>query len=88
MNNDRRKALRKVAEEFKELIGKLADCRMELETLRDEEQECLDNMPENLQGSDRYQAAEDAISAMDDAISTIEDFEVSDVEDNIENACA
>lgn len=61
MNDTRRKALRKLAE-------KLEDIRAEIESLKDEEQEYRDSMPENLQGSERYEASEDADGNMDDAI--------------------
>lgn len=37
-----------------------------------EEEDCMDNMPENLQGSDRYSAMEDAVSELEDAESDIE----------------
>ena len=45
MNNTRRKALNKIAEELREINERL-------EALRDEEQEYQENMPENLQESD------------------------------------
>ena len=51
MNKLRRKALDRIAETLNELYE-------ELESLRDEEHDYMDNMPENLQGSERYEAAE------------------------------
>ena len=53
MNKVRRKALNELKEQLEVLME-------ELESLRDEEQEAMDNMPESLQGSDRYQMMEDA----------------------------
>ena len=44
-----------------------------LEGARDEEQEYYDNMPENLQASDKGEAAENAVSNLDEAISAIEE---------------
>ena len=44
-----------------------------VQDVRCEEEEALDNMPENLSGSERYCRMEDAISDLDDAISSIED---------------
>jgi len=38
----------------------------------EDEQDCLDNMPENLQYSDRYESMEAAISKLEDAIDNIE----------------
>ena len=39
----------------------------------DQEQDCLDNMPENLQMSDRYEQMESAIECLEDAVSHIDD---------------
>lgn len=51
MNKARRKKLRTLAEQ-------LDDIMIELEMLKGEEETYLYNIPENLQGSDRYEAAE------------------------------
>lgn len=66
MNKPRRKALEKV-------INIIEEAKGELEMLRDEEQEYMDNMPENLADSDRYNAADSAVSNMDDAINELEE---------------
>lgn len=55
MNKQRRKSLNK-------LIEKLEEVKSDLESLKDEEEEYRDNMPENLQGSERYEKAEDNCS--------------------------
>jgi hypothetical protein len=64
MNKIRRELLRG-------LIGRLSIVSEELEDLRDGEQEALDNMPENLEGSDRYSLMEDAVDFMDSALDSI-----------------
>lgn len=38
----------------------------------DDEQDCLDNMPENLQYSDKYEKMEAAISQLEDGLNNIE----------------
>lgn len=38
----------------------------------EEEQDCLDNIPENLQESDRYEQMESVISNLESAIESIE----------------
>ncbi len=43
------------------------------EMIRDEEQDCLDNMPENLEYSDQYEKMENAVDKLEDAISSIEE---------------
>lgn len=61
MNKIRRKALR-------EIYDKLSDLREELETIKDEEDESRENMPENLQGSERYEQSETASGNIDEAM--------------------
>lgn len=58
----------------------IEDIRSQIETLRDlleevksEEEEYKDNMPENLQGSERYEIAENACYNMDSALSSLEE---------------
>lgn len=72
MNKARRKAL-------DEVISKIEEAKELLENLQEEEEEYRDNMPENLQGSERYEAADaavdnmsSAVDALDEAISSIE----------------
>lgn len=72
MNKARRKAL-------DEVISKIEEAKELLENLQAEEEEYRDNMPKNLQGSERYEAADaavdnmsSAVDALDEAISSIE----------------
>lgn len=72
MNKARRKAL-------DEVISKIEEAKELLENLQAEEEEYRDNMPENLQGSERHEAADaavdnmsSAVDALDEAISSIE----------------
>lgn len=44
-----------------------------VENARDDEQDCLDNMPENLEYSERYEKMENAVEKLEDAISSIEE---------------
>jgi hypothetical protein len=44
-----------------------------LEQMRDAEETYRDNIPENLQGSARYEAAEQSVSAIEDAIEILSD---------------
>ena len=74
MNNNQRKQLEKIS-------NRIDDLKIDIESIRDEEQDKLDNMPENLQGSERYSLMEDAISNLDDALSYLDD-----VSDAINNA--
>lgn len=60
MNKARRKAIEKV-------VSDLYDIQSAVEELRDEEQEYLDNIPENPQGSERYELAEQALENLNSA---------------------
>ena len=64
MNKNRRAAISVIRE-------KLDQYSTELEELMAEEEEYRDNMPENLQGSERYEKADEAASALGDAISSV-----------------
>lgn len=66
MNKTRRQQLRKWLEDMEKIKG-------ELETICSDEQDYFDNMPENLQGSQRGMDAEEAIDQMNEAVSSIED---------------
>ena len=67
MNNARRKKINDVVVGLEELSRKI-------EYILDEEQECFDNMPENLQESDRACAIQDSIDNLENAIDKIEDI--------------
>lgn len=66
MNKQRRKTINEIYE-------KIADLRNLLEEVKGEEEEYRDNMPENLQNSERYYVAEEACDNLDSAISSLEE---------------
>lgn len=66
MNKIRRK-------QINEIIDALEIAMSSIESVRDDEQEYLDNIPENLQGSDRYSIAEDAVDNLDNAYDSIQE---------------
>ena len=74
MNPNRRKRLLGLLKEVEEI-------RSQVETIRDEEDEARDNMPENLQGSDRFVNSEES----SEALSTAEDY-LNDAASAIEEA--
>lgn len=65
MNRQRRKSIKAV-------MDQLTDLKDSLEDICSEEEEYRDNMPDGLQNSVRYEAAEEAISALQTAIEDIE----------------
>lgn len=61
MNNQRRKKIREINSTLTELMNRL-------EEIKSEEEETLDNMPENLQCSERAMASEEAIAILEGAL--------------------
>jgi len=66
MNNNRRKRINAIA-------GQLDAMLEAVEVICEEEVEYLEDMPENLQDSAKYEVAENAIINLQDAIGSIEE---------------
>ena len=66
MNAPRRKSIQEVIDQLEEL-------KSTIETIMDEEQEAYDNLPENLQGSERGEAMSEAADNLDSAFSSMEE---------------
>ena len=64
MNKERRKKLQDIANQIEYLTNVLSDISVE-------EQDYRDNMPENLQGSERYEKADEAIDNIDSAMDSL-----------------
>ena len=58
---------------MQELYDIISEAKDRLEMLHDEEEEYMENIPENLQSSERYEKAEAAVSALESAISSLEE---------------
>mgnify|MGYP003294209813 CR=1 FL=1 len=67
MNKYRRNRLQKIYEAISAI-------QADLEEVRDEEQEAFDNMPEDLQYSERGEAIENALSELEDALYSMEEM--------------
>ncbi len=65
MNKERRKSLL-------EVIDALHRAMDTLESIRDEEQDAYDNLPESLQGAERGEAMSEAVDTMDSATNDID----------------
>ena len=66
MNKLRRK---KIAD----IVNSISIMRDKLDVIKDEEEDAMYNIPENLQNSDRYQECEEAVDSLDSAISAIDE---------------
>lgn len=73
MNKNRRKQLKALCEQLEAL-------KNELNSIMLDEQDCFDNMPENLQGSSRGQDSECAIEQIEEAIDSIDET-ISSIEE-------
>lgn len=70
---DRIAALRAAFEEaIQPILDEASNIHGDLESIRDDEQEALDNLPESVQGGERGQDMENAISEMENAMSVLE----------------
>jgi len=67
MNKSRR-------DNIQEVVGQLEDLKSTLEGLQGEEEEYRDNIPENLQGSERYEKADEACDTLSEAVDGLEDI--------------
>lgn len=65
MNKIRRKAI-------EDLVTKMSALKGELEKIQDEEQDVFDNMPENLQSSEKGMNSEEAIDLMGETVESME----------------
>lgn len=72
MNKNRRKEISGLIMDMGELSAALESMKERIEAIKSEEEEYRDAMPENLQGSDKYSAAEGAIDSMESAMGEIE----------------
>lgn len=76
MNAARRKKLEKVIDQISEL-------QEDLQSLLEEEEEYRDNIPENLQESDRYYKADEACDRLGEAVYELENA-AGDIREAIE----
>lgn len=86
MNKTRRDALAKLLEEIQALQGKAEDLYSELESIKDEEQEVYDNMPESFQNGEKGEKVTAAVDAMEEALSELETFKDMDFSSYFETA--
>ncbi len=66
MNKERRK-------EINQIIAELEDLKSRIESVLEEEQEYLDNMPESFQDGEKGEKAQAAIDALEYAVQSIEE---------------
>lgn len=99
MNNTRRKAIKQTIDRFdsirkklEELVDEVESIKSDVEDIQWEEEDYRDNMPENLQGSERYDKTDAACTSLSDAVDSLDDvisilgIDFSDVTTPLEEA--
>lgn len=88
MNAKRRKDIAFLVRDIKLLSEKAESIMNDLESIKGEEEECLENIPENLQDSERYTITEEAVENLDNAYETLQEAidNLCDVVSSLEEA--
>lgn len=88
MNKERRKDLAHAVDILSEAQGKIQEARDIVDTAYNDESEYRDNMPENLQESDKYYAAEEACNALESALESLDELDdtINDIIGGIDEA--
>lgn len=88
MNNARRKRIKQMLDIVTDISHKCDTLSSLVQDILDEESESLSNMPENLEGSDRWQSISDAVDNLEDARDSIDEIigNLSSVESGLQKA--
>lgn len=88
MNKQRRNDILNLAYKVAGLAGTLTEYMEDAESIKEEEEEYFDNMPEGLQGSEKGDMAQEAIGALEEVRSALEEMinTLDDVAGNFETA--
>ena len=71
MNRDRRRKIGRIIKALETTIQNCEDIYNNLDETRDEEEEALDAMPDNLRETERAQVCEEAIDALETAVDMV-----------------
>ncbi len=72
MNNTRRKQIENIKARIVALLGEAENIKADIETIRDEEQEYRDNMPESLAEGEKAERADAAITELEQVIEDLD----------------
>lgn len=67
MNNARRKIIASIINKIDLISEEMEVILNDIESVKDEEEEVLDSIPENLQGSERYNITEESVDNLNTA---------------------
>lgn len=90
MNNKRRKEIANTIEFIGTIRRTIDNLAIDVEVISVEERDCLESMPENLEGSERYERAEEACSNLEDAAGFIDEIQelLDSIQESLEAATA
>lgn len=86
MNKKRRQCIDAVILKINNLQDIIEELQQDIEDIAADEQDYLDNIPENLQASERYEAGEEAVENLEAAIDWLDDINLSELEELLEDA--
>lgn len=88
MNKDRRKKIQQILQMLSDIHDHCSIASSLIEDVLDDETSCLDNMPENLEGSDRYQSISNAVDSLESARDAMQDVSdnLTTVKDELQSA--
>lgn len=84
MNNSRRKAIKSLMKKLETMIELQYAISEELEAIKDEEQDALDNMPESLLKGERGQQMQEYIDEMESVIDDLDQLDIEDFVNRLE----
>lgn len=65
---------RKRRDDLRSAIALLSSAESIVQRVCDAEEDCVDRVPENLQGTERFEAMEDAVQSLNDALDLFDDL--------------
>lgn len=86
MNDRRRRQLETVIDKIDTLKWEMKEVTKGLEEIKNEEEEYIETMPENLRVGERYERATDALISLEDALDALEMIDFAEVVDYITEA--
>lgn len=86
MNRQRRQAIATTRAKIEQAQALLDEARDELDTIKDEENDALEAMPESLREGERGEKGAAAVEALDSAISDLEAIDFDSITTSLETA--
>lgn len=87
MNKERRKELAQIVAKLEELDALREEIRERIAAVRDDEQDALDNLPENLQEGENGQQMQECIDTMENVTGELDLIDIEDLADQLRDIC-